>query len=184
MEKSYISQLVENLQSQGITFEQGLSPSEIDAIEEKYKFRFPPDLLSFLQYALPVSKSFPDWRNGDENALAEKLRWPADGICFDIQYNNFWMEEWGAKPANLIDAFQLARREIAKAPVLIPVYSHRYMPDDPNLDGNPVFSVYQTDIIYYGVDLASYFAAEFRMPRPSWAANEERYIRFWGDLAE
>jgi len=184
MEKSYITQLVEHLQSQGIAFEQGLSSSEIDAIEEKYKFRFPPDLLAFLQYALPVSKSFPDWRNGDEYTLTENLRWPADGICFDVQNNNFWLDAWGAKPENLDDAIQIARREVAKAPTLIPIYSHRYIPAEPNLAGNPIFSVNQTDIIYYGVDLTSYFAAEFKMSRPSWAADKERYIRFWGELAE
>jgi hypothetical protein len=143
-----------------------------------------PKILLMSVSRSPRSKSFPDWRNGDDYDLTEKLRWPADGVCFDIQYNDFWMEAWGERPANLNDAFRVARREIEKAPALIPVYSHRYIPDDPNLAGNPVFSVYQTDINYYGVDLASYFTAEFRMPRPSWAANEERYIRFWGDLAE
>jgi hypothetical protein len=182
MEKSYISQFREHLHSQGVTVEKGLSTSEVDAIQGKYKFRFPPDLLELLSYALPVSKSFPDWRNGNEYALAEKLRWPADGICFDIQHNNFWLNEWPTKPPSLDEALHVARREVAKAPTLIPIYSHRYIPAEPQLAGNPVFSVYQTDIIYYGIDLASYFAAEFGMALPPWTADEPRYIRFWSDL--
>jgi hypothetical protein len=35
------------------------------------------------------------------------------------------------------------------------------IPDDPHLEGNPVFSVHQADIIYYGHDLEDYLRHEF-----------------------
>jgi hypothetical protein len=62
---------------------------------------------------------------------------------------------------------------------LIPIYGHRMMPDEPHLPGNPVFSVYQTDIIYYGYDLADYLRHEFHLPgREPWP-ERVRAIRFW-----
>jgi hypothetical protein len=63
------------------------------------------------------------------------------------------------------------------------MYSHRYIANEPLAARNPVFSVHQTDIIYYGTDLADYFAREFGVSRPNWAANEAREIRFWSALA-
>jgi hypothetical protein len=75
---------------------------------------------------------------------------------------------------------------------MIPVYSHRYLPAEPCEAGNPVLSIYQTDIIHYGYDLADYFAREFRVDAavaperyiwtPPWAATEPRPIRFWDDV--
>jgi hypothetical protein len=182
MDAKYISEFVDHLKGQGVTFERGLSDAEVESVEQQFSFKFPPDLRQILQYALPISKSFPDWRNGDEKVLAEHIGWVADGICFDIVHNNFWLDQWGAKPDDYDEACRVARREIEKIPKLVPIYLHRFVPSEPLLEGNPVLSVYQTDIICYGVDLASYFAAEFRMPLPSWAVTEPRYISFWGDL--
>ena len=45
----------------------------------------------------------------------------------------------------------------AQAPRLIPLISHRYLPETANETGNPVFSVYQSDVIHYGTDVADYF---------------------------
>ena len=51
----------------------------------------------------------------------------------------------------------------------------------PFQNGNPVFSVHQTDIIRYGNDLVGYVHNEFGVPLPDWAAKEPRPIRFWDD---
>jgi hypothetical protein len=56
----------------------------------------------------------------------------------------------------LEDAKALVEEDVKKAPRLIPIYGYRMMPDRPHLTGNPVLSVYQTDIIYYGFDLDDY----------------------------
>jgi hypothetical protein len=45
----------------------------------------------------------------------------------------------------------------AQAPRLIPLISHRYLPETPNEADNPVFPVYRSDAIHYGIDLADYF---------------------------
>ena len=58
------------------------------------------------------------------------------------------------------------KKEYKTKPKLIPIYSSRYIPESPKETGNPVFSVYQTDIIYYGFDLLSYFENEFKIKLP------------------
>ena len=57
------------------------------------------------------------------------------------------------------------------------------IPDRPNTSGNPVFSVHQTDIIYYGCDLRDYFVHEFFSGSEMgvWPIDTEsmREIEFW-----
>lgn len=174
------------LEKAGVVFEKGLTNSEIENIEHEFGFRFPPDLAEFLSYALPVSDKFINWRSSQKEVV-ERLAWPADGICFDIEHNDFWLKEWGPRPALLAEAFAVARRMVDSAPKLIPIYAHRYVPDRPNLAGNPVFSIYQTDIIYYGHDLYNYLECEFYQ----WFGSVEpelkgelRKIEFWFDIVE
>src|SRR5207253_1790467 len=75
---------------------------------------------------------------------------------------------------------------VGKAPKLIPLIAHRYIPADPHLAGNPVFSVMQSDTIYYGFDLTDYFAHEFgdlASRRPlDW--SKVRRIEFWSDVVD
>lgn len=110
------------------------------------------------------------------------LEWPYNGICFDVENNQFWMREWGEKPDNLEEALYIAKRYVFRAPILIPIFSHRYIPSEPEMAGNPVYSVYQTDIIFYGYDIPSYLNNEFNVPLPGWQQKSPKYIRFWGDL--
>ena len=168
----------------------GLRDSEIRAAEATYAIRFPPDLEELLRYALPVGSPWPDWRKDSNAEIHDALNWPLEGILFDIERNAFWLAEWGERPAELDRAFAIASEHVALAPRLIPVFAHRYLPQEPSSAGNPVFSVYQTDIIYYGSNLAEYFANEF----PSYfrGAGGSTYqisqpvvrIDFWSMFAE
>jgi hypothetical protein len=162
-----------------INFDAGLTDAEVALTEARFGFRFPPDLRAFLQTALPRGPRFPDWRSGDEAALRDWLDMPRQGVLFDVEHNGFWLEEWGPRPGPVEEALRVAGELVAAAPRLIPVYSHRMMPDDPHLAGNPVFSVHQTDIIHYGFDLADYLRNEFGLPsREPWP-ERVRPIRFW-----
>lgn len=149
------------LERAGVVFEPGLSAQEIHQIETNYGFRFPLDYCAFLMDSLPVSRGFVDWRNADEKQILKMLSWPYEGVCFDILHNNFWLQEWGSRPLQLSDAYAIAQNAIDQAPTLIPIRGHRYIPDAPTEAGNPIFSVYQTDIIYYGRDLGEYLENEF-----------------------
>ncbi|HRH95053.1 MAG TPA: hypothetical protein PLB55_03920 [Prosthecobacter sp.] len=180
----------ERLATAGVLFEDGLSEQEFAAIEHEYGFRFPEDLRLFLSYALPVSDGWVDWRHDTRTEIDQRMQWPFEGMCFDIEHNSFWLDEWGEKPVVLQQAFEIARQNVAKAPKLIPIYSHRFMPDSPSEAGNPVFSVYQTDIIYYGHNLENYLHNEFRgvFVRTSETTDlnydEIRRIELWSSLVD
>jgi hypothetical protein len=162
----------------GVEFDAGLTDVEVAATEARFAFRFPPDLRAFLQTALPSGPRFPNWRSGEEESLRDWLDLPRRGILFDIEHG-FWLEEWGPRPDSLEEACRVATELVATAPKLIPIYGHRMMPDEPHLPGNPVFSVHQTDIIYYGFDLADYLRHEFHLAgREPWP-ERVRAIRFW-----
>ncbi|WP_204296787.1 hypothetical protein [Actinoplanes campanulatus] len=67
-------------------------------------------------------------------------------------------------------------------PTLVPVYGHRYLPAGAGGHGHPVLSVYQTDIIYYGVDLLDYLHREFgTAPAGSSADDPQATAPFWRD---
>ena len=107
------------------------------------------------------------------------LDWPLQGCLFDVEHNGFWLPEWGKRPELLSDAFKIATEMIAEAPKLIPIYSHRFVSEEPHEVGNPVLSVHQMDIIYYGFDLDDYLRHEFNLPgRKEWPL-QVRPIRFW-----
>jgi hypothetical protein len=145
--------------------------------------RFPPDLRAFLTEGLPLGKGFPDWRNPTSSTIREQLDWPFEGIAFDIGQNAFWLDAWGVRPKHLDDAVEVARIIIAAAPRLIPIIGHRYIPAEPSIEGNPIFSVYQTDIICYGTDLATYLRCEFhQLAYADALARPPRSIPFWSDL--
>lgn len=184
MDLVYVKQVLEQA---GVLFAPGLTLIEVQQIEEEYGFTFPPDLKDFLLFALPISEGFINWRESDRDEIQRRLSWPYEGVCFDIEHNAFWIEEWGQKPSVLTDAFDIAKHAINNAPTLIPVYGHRYMPDRPSERGNPVFSVYQTDIIYYGSDLYDYLQNEFyqHFGRSKYQIEAEpKTIIFWSDLIE
>ena len=176
--------IIDAMKDAGIKFAAGLTSPEFATVEEYFGFRFPPDLRCFLHEVLPVGEKFPDWRDPESETLAKRMSWPLEGIQFDIEHAAFWMEEWGGRPELLEEAFAVAEMAIAEAPTLIPVFSHRYLPEEPQESGNPVFSVYQTDIIYYGADLHSYFNHEFGLNTSSVEAANIREIPFWSYLVE
>ena len=138
----------------------GMSSEEVAVVELRFGTHFPPDYRALLMDFLPISDDFVDWRGGAPIAIERQFAWPYDGICFDIEYNDFWLLEWGPRPTNLTDAFAIAAHAVRQAPVLIPICGHRYIPATPSESGNPIFSVYQTDIIYYGRDLLEYLENE------------------------
>lgn len=178
---------VDCLRKAGVEFAAGLSELEFRQAEEAYEFVFPSDLREFLMFAFPVSRRWPNWRDTESSEIHDILNGPYDGICFDIEYNRFWPNGWGIRPEDVEEAFAIAKQHISAAPKLIPIYGHRYLPDRPREPGNPVFSVVQTDIIYYGSDLTEYFENEFyaQFRKAGYHINEPtRRIEFWSDIVD
>lgn len=178
--------IIDTLKGKGVPFETGLTGQEVAEIEILYGICFPPDLKEFLQTALPISEGFVNWRDESDANIAsikDRLNWPLEGILFDIEVNSFWFREWGKKPEKLSDAFDICRDAVRKAPTLIPIFSHRYIPSKPQEADNPVYSVHQTDIVYYGENLLSYLDIEFGSRKHYDYDLIKKDIRFWSKIA-
>lgn len=189
MKPDQIDYLVRCLKADGVSFDAGLTIEELQQVEQTFGFYFPPDLRAFLHTELPVSDGFVPWRWGLRNhsiahKIIERLEWPADGIVFDVIKGTFWHPQWGARPEGEQRREAIARQHLADYPKLIPIFSHRYLPELPYEPGNPVFSVWGSDIIYYGYDLFSYLVSEFNLHYPPSAQtpNTPKHVVFWSDF--
>lgn len=157
------------------------SRAELEEAQERFGLRFPPDLLELLQQGrLPGGW---DW-TGEEQPIRAIIAWPRDGLLFDVENNGLWWPEWGLRPPTAGERAAIVSAIVAAAPKLIPLFGHRYIPEEPHERGNPVFSVYQSDIIYYGSDLANYIANEFSIPPHRVLGDNIRPIRFWSEAVE
>jgi hypothetical protein len=165
---------------------QGLSPDEITSIEAQLGFRVPEDFAYLFQNLQdPGGVLFP-WSNFDKRRYDDITRWVLQGIEFDIEQNHLWLERWATKPTALSAALDIARKDFETWPKLLPIYDHRFLAAEPCRSGNPVFSIMQTDIIYYGADLSHYLVHEFidRDYVLHTRAQKIRKIDVWSDFAE
>jgi hypothetical protein len=137
----------------------GYTQAELEDIQDRWKLRFPPDLTELMRSRRPLLHSF-DWFKTSEAEIKRILDWPFGGFWFDVREADLWWPEWGLKPKSLFDQAARLADIFAKVPRLIPLDGHRYLPETPTERGNPVFSVYQSDVIYYGADLADWLVRE------------------------
>jgi hypothetical protein len=176
-----VIQAIERLRSAGVQLDPGLSNREIARVQDEYHFVFGPEHREFLQLALPAGDHWPDWRYGSADDLKFRLGWPIGGVVFDVG-NGFWPASWGDQPQDRATREMLGVTHLQLVPRLVPLFSHRYLTVDPQFAPSPVFSVHQTDVIYYGDNVLDYVAHEFRVqPRHP---SERTHVAFWSDLSE
>jgi hypothetical protein len=170
----------------GTRWLEGLSQTEIDHVERRWSIHFPPDYRRFLHRLhapdrplrgayfaeviedgerrsrlVPTERpSFYNWLI-DKEALQGQWEGLAEGLQFDIEHDGLWVPSWGQKPSTVTAQRARVGELVAAAPRLIPVYAHRYLLAEPCVEGNPVFSISQSDMIVYGPDLRRYFLVEF-----------------------
>ncbi|MFJ4851467.1 MULTISPECIES: hypothetical protein [unclassified Streptomyces] len=64
------------------------------------------------------------------------------------------------------------------------MYAHRFLPAGRGNHGHPVLSIWGTDIIYYGTDLAEYidngFNEDHEWDQEKW--NPKATVPFWQDF--
>ena len=143
---------------------------------------------------LEEGPSFYDWIHGADS-IRDAQEQVVDGLAFDVEENNLWLESWGSKPNTERQREQRVRELISAAPKLTPVFGHRFLLAEPCEEGSPVLSIMQSDIIVYGSDLHDYFVIEFGErsdpeERDAMKAAKRRTpgvetyeaVPFWGEL--
>ncbi|XP_057541676.1 uncharacterized protein LOC130820353 [Amaranthus tricolor] len=158
---SLASKLISHLKSSGIQVQSGLTDSEFARSEAEFGFVFPPDLKAVLQAGLPVGPGFPDWRSpGARLHLKALINLPIAAISLQIAKNSLWSKSWGPRPSDPEKALKIARTSLKRAPLLIPIFNHCYIPCNPCLSGNPIFYVDEDRIFCCGFDLSDFFDRE------------------------
>src|SRR5438445_61404 len=111
----------------------GYSQSELDEIQHRWGLRFTPDLVELLREHRPLldgPASF-DWLRSDPAKIKDRLDWPFESFWFDVERDQAWWPEWGEKPAELTERRGRLTEIFAGAPKLIPLFGHRYIPEEP-----------------------------------------------------
>lgn len=164
----------------------GLSSAQIASIESQLGFRMPDDFAYLFQNLQDPGHVFFPWSEFEKKKYDETVKWVLSGIEFDIEKSQLWLGHWGKRPPTLSAALDIARKDFVTWPKLLPIHSHRFLAAQPCRSGNPIFSIKQSDIIYYGANLPHYLLNEFvdhdyaRHTLPT----EIRRIKVWSDFAE
>ncbi|KAI3452021.1 hypothetical protein Pfo_008686 [Paulownia fortunei] len=159
---SLADKVITHLKNSGIPVQPGLTESEFAVAEAEFGFAFPPDLKAVLSAGLPLGAGFPDWRSSGSARLhlRASIDLPIASISFHIARNALWSKSWGPRPSDPEKALKIARNALKRAPLLIPVFNHCYIPCNPCLAGNPIFYVDENRIFCCGFDLSDFFDRE------------------------
>ncbi|KAJ0239077.1 hypothetical protein HA466_0235840 [Hirschfeldia incana] len=160
-------EILTRLKKSGIKIQPGLSDSEFARVEAEFGFFFPPDLRVILSSGLSVDAGFPDWRSpGARLHLRAMINLPNAAVSLQVAKNGLWCKSWGLKPPDPKKALRVARSALKRAPLLIPVFDHCYIPCSPFLAGNPVFFIDETRIFCCGSNLSEFFQRESAFGSP------------------
>ncbi|SCW80200.1 hypothetical protein SAMN04487970_10516 [Paenibacillus tianmuensis] len=149
-----------------ISLAKGMTKQELRLAEMRFGIKFPSDYREFLSACLPLSDDFTNWRDvSDENVFFIKQKmfdWTIEGVLYTIEKLNGWLPAWGNKPNIQEWALALAKQNIKKHPLFMPICSHRFLSLSPMEAGNPVYSIHDgTDVICYGQDFWDYIKRDF-----------------------
>jgi hypothetical protein len=145
----------------GTDYNKGISDAQISAAEKAVGATFPDDLRLFLRNLHDPAGVFFPWTQVTTKLYANKMDRLVDGFLFDVEKNGLWLDSWGARPSAKSERAEFVRAEIARWPKLVPIIGHRFMAIEPLATGNPVFSIHQSDVIYYGPDIGRFLCNEF-----------------------
>ena len=179
--------MVNQLRTKGVKFAESLTKEEIYRIEGIYSIKFPESLCKFYSLGVPISEDengFPCWTDFSEANIAkikERIQAPFNWLLLDVK-KGFWLSNWGKRAEPINEAIEQFTEVAMKAPQLIPLYSHRYMPQFNGMDDIPVISAVGRDIIYYGSNLYEYLYNEF-LSNGHFIVNKNcMYVPFWSDI--
>ena len=165
----------------------GYSHTELDDIQARWALQFPPDLVELMTQRRPLLPGGFDWVQTPPETIQKIMAWPYESFLFDVEKAATWWPTWGPRPELAEERAGRLTEVFAAAPRLIPLAGHRYLPETPFASGNPVFSVYQTDVIYYGLDLADWIVCEERGWQNGKASDPAclpKFIPFWSQAVD
>ncbi|PIA56472.1 hypothetical protein AQUCO_00700658v1 [Aquilegia coerulea] len=154
--------VISHLRNSGIQVLTGLTETEFARTEAEFNFVFPPDLRAVLSLGLPIGPGFPNWRINDTSRahVFALLHLPIAAISSQIGRNSFWLKSWGIRPSDSVKALRIGRNALKKAPILIPLFNHCYIPCNPCLAGNPIFFIDENQVFCCGSELSDFFERE------------------------
>ncbi|WP_317612043.1 hypothetical protein [Rhodococcus opacus] len=169
-----------------MTLAAGLTDSEINSVHARFGVGFASDHLDLLRTALPLGDRWPNWRDGDDAELQRMLDWPIESFVWDVLHQPvpFWPALGPTSDRcgrGRVDGSQESRK-VARAGADLRTSISPAAPAPP---GCPVFSVYQTDLIYYGPDLVEYLRNELKieaLPREEWTFGQR--VPYWLQFVE
>lgn len=170
MFEKQIESSIEILKQSNISLAKGMSKRELRIAEARFGITFPPDFREFLSVCLPVTTghyNFTNWRDvGDQNVANVKwwmFNWTIQGVLYTIEKLGGWLPSWGNEPTMLEFKLELAKQQIRKHPLFIPICGNRFLSLNPKEAGNPVYSIHQgDDVICYGKDFWDYIEIDFK----------------------
>lgn len=182
-DQAWAEKCVDQLKHIGVEFAPGFNDVALDEIAAAFGVSVPVELRLFLSEGVPTSPKWARWVEGPDVVLRHTREWIDGAFDFDVRQCAYWHHSLGPRPSNDDAAVAQALEFVAGAPPLMPLYAHRYLATTPTDAPRAVLSVWQAvDSIFYGNDLADYFAREFGIERPGWATPEPPSVPVWEDL--
>lgn len=158
----------------------GLTDAEIDRASAAVGATLPAQLTFFLRSGYPMTGgSWHPWREDPDGVVERGRARLRETLTFDVARNDYWLDEWGPRPADLDAAADRAWAVVRTWPPLVPLYAHRCVVAD-NTEQASVLSVWQfVDSIWYGTDLVDWIDREFGVTVPGYQAPPTRELAGW-----
>lgn len=188
--KEKYEEIIGMMKKKKYEFLPGLTPGQISTVQRAYGFLFPTSLADFYSCGLPKAQSpladFPDWKHLDPQSISDvhkRICAPVENLRAAVR-DGFWLDVWGGRPEKNEDVLAIFDSLAEKAPKLIPVYGHRYIPVIEGINDPPVISAVGQDIIYYGCNLIDYLRREFLGKKGAIERENITRIPFWSDIID
>jgi hypothetical protein len=183
-----------------------MADDEVAEAEARFGLVFPPDYRLFLQTLHTtdpervrfedgkirerVGRPFHDW-TGHRDLIDKAMAWPVEGLLWSIEADHSWTSRWGERPLSREGRAELITRLSTEGAPLIPLMGHRYLVGSPLASGNPVLSIYGSDVIVYSPtfgdwlveELASMIHPALKVLAPDARASHFA-VPFWQDVID
>lgn len=157
----------------------GCSEEQLERFMSYTNMTLPPDLRWLAMNTYDPGGHFFDWIIRPDR-VSEAVDWVMQGIETDLENNSIWFDRWGERPPEAETRKEVFRADFETWPKIVPIWGHRFAQIEPCEPGQPVYSVMQSDIIYYGADLPRWLRKEF-LPSPDWSGFDAEPVNSaWG----